>query len=87
MKPVSRGFLLAAMSAAVLSAAAPAAPTVAEAQAFMEKVESTVMRLSEEAGRASWVQATYITYDTEILAAQATEKSISANVAFAKEAK
>ncbi|MCZ2077614.1 MAG: M2 family metallopeptidase [Bryobacteraceae bacterium] len=87
MRPLSRGFLLAAMSAAVLSPAAPAVPTVAEAQAFMEKVESTMMRLSEEAGRASWVQATYITYDTEILAAQATEKSISANVAFAKEAK
>ena len=37
-------------------------------------------------GRADWVKSTYITDDTEVLAAQANEKAISAGVAYAKQA-
>lgn len=61
-------------------------PSVDDARAFLERVESRLLALSEEAGRASWVQATHITGDTEILAAQANERQIAATVAFAKEA-
>jgi len=45
-----------------------------------------MMALSEESGRASWVQSTYIIEDTEILAAQAAERQIAATVEFAKQA-
>jgi len=36
--------------------------------------------------RADWVHSTYITGDTELLAADADERAISATVAFAKQA-
>lgn len=62
------------------------APTVADARAFIEKAEARLMKLSEEAGRASWVQATYITDDTEILAALANERMIAATAEMAKSA-
>ncbi len=75
-----------ALAAGALFAAAPRkAPTVREAQQFMEKVESTLLDLSTTAGRADWVHATYITGDTEALAAQNDERLIAATVAFAKQ--
>ena len=60
--------------------------TVAEARAFIEEAEAKLMGLSVNASRASWVQATYITEDTEILSAQANERAIAAGVDFAKRA-
>ena len=58
-------------------APAPAAPpattaasepvTPAGAKAFVERAEAELSRLGEIAGRASWVRATNITYDTQIL--------------------
>ena len=60
--------------------------TVAEARAFIEEAEAKLMGLSVNASRASWVQATYITDDTEILSAQANERAIAAGVDFAKRA-
>ena len=68
-------------------AAAQGAPTVEEARAFLDRVEAALFDLSAESGRASWVQATYITYDTELLAAAASERLINATVRFAQEAK
>ena len=44
------------------------------------------MTLSVDASRASWVQSTHITEDTEILSAQANERAIAAGVDFAKRA-
>ncbi|HEY0972324.1 MAG TPA: M2 family metallopeptidase [Gemmatimonadales bacterium] len=59
-------------AAAAPSDSAPADPlTPAGAAAFMERAERELAALSEEAGRASWVAATFITHDTEILSAQA----------------
>jgi peptidyl-dipeptidase A len=46
-----------------------------------------LLALSVEASRSNWVQSTYITEDTEILAAQANKRAIAATVAFAKRAK
>ena len=78
---------------ALLSAAVPAkktvaskAPTVAEAKAFLGEAEGRLLTLATDAGRAGWVQSTYITDDTEILAAQANERQIAATVAYAKKA-
>jgi peptidyl-dipeptidase A len=62
------------------------APTVEEARQFLERAESELLELSNEASRAAWVQSTYITLDTEALAAKANERLITANVRLAKEA-
>jgi peptidyl-dipeptidase A len=61
-------------------------PGVDEARDFLNQAEARMMALSEESGRASWVQSTYITEDTEVLAAQASERQIAATVEFAKQA-
>src|SRR5260370_77581 len=52
----------------------PAAPTAAEAQAFMTHAEADLLALSTEAARAAWVQETNITDDTEAIASTATER-------------
>lgn len=62
------------------------APTVEEARQFLERAESELLQLSNEASQAAWVQSTYITLDTEALAAKANERLITAGVRFAKEA-
>jgi peptidyl-dipeptidase A len=82
-----RSFALIAMLLAgnLIGSAAP--PTVDEAQQFMNRVESELLRLSVDAGRADWVKSTYITDDTEILAAQIDERAINAAVRFVNEAK
>ena len=61
-------------------------PTVADAKAFLDEAEIRLLSLATDAGRASWVQSTFITDDTEILAAQANERQISAAVVYAKQA-
>ncbi len=79
-------FIALALAAGTLLAAEPRKPaTVREAQQFMDKVESTLLDLSTTAGRADWIHATYITGDTEALAAQNDERLIAATVAFAKQ--
>jgi len=63
--------------------AARGAPTVAEAQAFVDSAEKVLADLGEKLNHASWVQSTYITHDTEIIAAQANEAYITATVNYA----
>ena len=77
-------FLL--LAAAVAASAGAQQPTVADAQAFLDKAESQLLALTVEANRASWVQSNFITYDTEQLNALGNERAIVANVALAKEA-
>ncbi len=64
----------------------PKPPTAEEVKTFVDEAEQKLLKLWIDAGRADWVKSTYITDDTEILAAQANEKSISAGVAYAKQA-
>ena len=75
------------VAAAVLAAAAGCArkPPVEEAKAFLDAAEAKLLKLSEEAGRAAWVQSTYITDDTEVLAARANQRLIDAVVELVKE--
>jgi peptidyl-dipeptidase A len=68
------------------AAAAPAPPTAAEAQKFVAEAEVRLRILATDSQRASWVQETYITSDTEVLTAQANEKLIAAGVELAKQA-
>src|SRR5262245_25174423 len=66
-----------------LSATTPK-PTVAEAAVFLDEAETKLLELGVEAGQASWVQSTYITDDTDILAATAGDRLLAATVDFAK---
>ena len=77
-------------SAAMPENAAPSArekaPTVAEAKVFVAEAGANLLALAVEASRAGWVHSTYITDDTEALAAKANERLISAGVEYAKKA-
>src|SRR4028118_899837 len=53
----------------VSTASEQAAPTVAEAEAFVQKAEKELMEIAVPNARAQWVNATYITEDTNELAA------------------
>jgi peptidyl-dipeptidase A len=54
--------------------------------AFLTDVNATLLRLSNEANQAGWVQQTYITPDTEALSARADQAFVSAITAYAKQA-
>jgi peptidyl-dipeptidase A len=63
-------------------------PTPAEQkspQSFLEEVNREMLRLGNAASRAGWVQSTYITPDTETMAAEANEAMVSAATRYAKE--
>lgn len=64
--------------------APPTAPTVAEAEQFMAEAEARLFKLFIARDRAQWVAATYITEDTETLAAQANELVIAASMELAE---
>lgn len=59
-------------------------PTVQEAQAFIEEAEQRLLGLWVESSRMDWIRNTYITYDTELLSAEAQQKVIAATVELAK---
>jgi peptidyl-dipeptidase A len=73
---------------AVMSSApvAKKAPTVAEAKAFVDGAEAKLLALAVDASRNAWIQNTYITHDSEVLAAQSNERLIAAGVDYAKQA-
>jgi peptidyl-dipeptidase A len=84
-KPTPAVLLLAATFAQVPRAAA--SPSVDDVRAFLDRAERELEKVWEDAGRAGWVQSTYITQDTEILAAEATEKATALSVALAQQAR
>ena len=62
-------------------------PATAEgARAFLDEANRELLRLGSAAGRAGWVQSTYITPDTERMSADASEALVNALTAYAKEA-
>ena len=64
--------------------ARPATP--ASARAFLKEVDAELLRLINASNRAGWVQSTYITPDTETMAAQANEALVTASTNYAKQA-
>ncbi len=86
MKSRFPAWLLAAAAAAGLAAAAAPKPTAAEARRFADEAEQKLLALGVDAGRADWVKSTYITDDTELLAARLDERAIAATVDYAKQA-
>ena len=63
-----------------------AAPTSADALAFLDEVEREYDTLGEEAARISWVQATYINFDTDWLVANIGARLTELGVKNAKQA-
>ncbi len=63
-----------------------AAPTVADAEAFIAKAEKDLYDFTVESGRVQWINSTYITDDTDALAARYGEIGTEKAVAYALEA-
>lgn len=70
--------------AAGTAAATPAVQQ--EARAFVEQADKRLLELAIKADRASWVQATYITDDTEAIAADARREQLAATLELAAQA-
>jgi peptidyl-dipeptidase A len=83
--------ILAATSAEAQSTtprrASAGAPTVAQARTFIEAAEAELADLSIKWNQAGWVQATYITDDTEALSAEAQKNFAVAVQRLATESK
>ena len=60
--------------------------TAAGAKAFLDEVNRELLALANAASRAGWTQATYITADTEVIAAQANEALVNAQTRCARQA-
>ncbi|HJX93467.1 MAG TPA: M2 family metallopeptidase [Pyrinomonadaceae bacterium] len=61
--------------------------TAAEAEKFMTDVEKRLMDLSIKSSRADWVRSTFITDDTEKIAAAANTDLIAATTEYAEQSK
>ena len=67
-------------------AGASPAPTLEEARRFVDAADTSLLELANAFSRADWVKSTYITDDTERIAADANARLINAQVALAKQA-
>src|ERR1044072_5099925 len=80
-------FLLSCATQPNVNAPATGTPTVAEAEKFMADADARLNALSLRAGRASWVQSTFITQDTEVMAADTNKDYIAAVTELAEAAR
>ena len=71
---------------AVLSGCAGHRATPEEAGKFVDDAERKLLVLNTDSGRADWIKDTYITDDTEEVAAKIDERAINAGVEYAKQA-
>src|SRR6185295_17568661 len=74
------------VSAVALIACGPKRPRAQDAKAFIDDAEQKLLALGVEASRAEWIKSTYITDDSEAIAAKLNERSIAATVDYAKQA-
>jgi peptidyl-dipeptidase A len=63
-----------------------APPTAEGAARFVEEAEARLAAINVDYMRAAWIQSTYITEDTQIIAARENERLINAGVELAKSA-
>src|SRR5437868_12335270 len=80
--------LVSACAATIACAQTPSkpAPTAADAKAFLATANATTLQLGTQQGQAGWVQQTYITDDTEAIAARANQAANEAGAKFARQA-
>ena len=62
-------------------------PTVAQAEEFMKKAEAELSDLATRTNRAQWVQANFITDDTEALASDAIEHTTAVTTELIEQAR
>jgi len=79
--------LLAFIAASMNTACQSEKPAVADAEKFISGAEKLLEKLSTKYARASWVQANFITEDTEIIASEANQDYIEATTKLAEEVK
>lgn len=79
--------ILVLLASVVLLAACADAPGVEDAREFVERVEAFQHDFGEYSARVAWVNATYITHDTNWLRARASAEGTEQRVRFANEAK
>src|SRR5256885_16390657 len=65
----------------------PAASTATQARDFMDKAEAELLQLSSRAQQAAWVEQTFITGDTEAIAARENERVIARTTELVEQAK
>jgi len=75
-----------ACALALLAACSPSRPTPADARKFIDDAEQKLLALRIPQARADWIKATYITDDSEAVAALLDERAINAAVDYAKQA-
>jgi len=63
-----------------------AEPTAEDAEAFLRQAEDELLESWIAAERAAWIQATYINYDSQLIAAEAAREATELTVAKATEA-
>jgi peptidyl-dipeptidase A len=73
---------LAFFSAALAAGATPETPQ--QARKFIDDAEQKLLVLNVDASRADWIKSTYITDDTEAVAAKIDQRAIDAAVDYAK---
>jgi peptidyl-dipeptidase A len=74
------------LSLTILAFAADPKATPDEARKFINDAEQKLLILGVDSAQADWIKSTYITDDTEAIAAKLDERSIAATVRYAKEA-
>src|SRR3954462_14630169 len=67
------------------SSSSSSGPTPAAAKTFLYTANDTTLRLGIQQGQAGWVQQTFITDDTEAIAARANQAANEAGAKFAKQ--
>ena len=77
--------LLLAACALLLSACAGRKPTADEAKSFIDGAEQKLNSLAIDSNRADWIKSTYITDDSEAVAAKLDQRTIDAQVDYAKQ--
>ena len=73
------------MFALLLAACAGRKPTPDEAKSFIDGAEQKLNALGVDSNRADWIKSTYITDDTEAVSAKLDQRTIDAQVDYAKQ--
>ena len=81
----NRGMVCLICSVAALACCTGRRPTPEEARKFIDDVEQKLLILGVDSAHADWVKSTYITDDTETVAAKLDERAIAATVEYAKQ--
>ena len=86
LKPIAAAILLALGTFGCARNQTSPEPTAADAKAFLDNVNQTMLKLGVEASQGGWVQQNFITDDTDALAAHANQRYIDAIARFVKDA-